>query len=137
MRYLAVWVHEEMMGDNQSFDPSMWVFDDSAFRLQIGNRMYIPDYSHNPVNNIKEFDQYDDFYDTYIAPPFGYDLIFTSHAPESGGWEAMPRGWLRLGQGNAVDGYILFQVPEDTFDRDVMLLGSFSTFGDAYWRLGR
>lgn len=132
-RYLAVWVHEEMLGDNATFDPSMWAFDETAFRLQINGNLYYPYQGHNPVNNIKEFEGYHDYYDVYIAPPFGYDLVFTSHSPQSGGWEAMQRGWLRLGQGNALDGYILFEVPATTYEKDMILTGAFSTFGDAYW----
>ena len=47
---------------------------------------------------------------------------------------AEPIGWLRMGKGNCIDGYLLFEVPKKAFDEDVMLLGSFSTFGTAYWK---
>ena len=133
-RYFAVWIHEEMLGPNSSFDPSMWVFDESAFRLQIGDKVYYPDETHNPVNHILEFDNYHDYYDTVIASPFSWNIRFTGHDPATGGYAATRQGWLRWGPGNAVDGYILFEIPADTYEKDVILLGAFSTFGNAYWR---
>jgi len=136
-RYLAVWVHEEMMGDNASYDPSMWVFDESAFLLQYKNYMIAPDESHQPWNRIKEFDGYTDYYDTVIAGPFAWDIRYTGVNPETGGYNAFRRGWLRMGKGNAVDGYILFEVPKEAYESDLLLSGRFSTFGDAYWRLSR
>jgi hypothetical protein len=126
-----------MIGDDPSFDPRMWAFDEGDFRLQTESAIYPVDPSHVPVNNILELENYHDLYDVYITPPFGWDLIFTGHAPESGGWEAMRRGWLRMGKSNALDGYLIFQVPEKTYEKDMLLLGSFSTFGGAYWRFSR
>lgn len=136
-RFFVAWVHEEMLGDNVSYDPSMWAFDEGDFRLQINQGIWPVDPNHIPVNNIRELENYHDYYDTHTAPPFGYDLVFTGHSPKSGGWEAMRRGWLRMGKGNSLDGYLIFQVPKETYEKDMMLLGAFSTFGDAYWRFSR
>ncbi len=38
-RYFVVWIHEEMFGENVTFDPSMWAFDETAFRLQVKGAM--------------------------------------------------------------------------------------------------
>ena len=133
-RYFAVWVREEMLGSNSSYDPSMWVFDESAFRLQVGNSVYYPDETHNPVNHILEFDNYPEYDKAGIAGPFAWKILYTGHDPATGGYTATRPGYMRWGPGNAIDGYILFEIPANTQEKDVMLLGSFSTFGSAYWR---
>jgi hypothetical protein len=134
-RYFVVWVHEEMFGENQTSDPGMWIFDQDSFILQVKQQMItVNPNSHNPVNRIKEFENYYDYYNTVIAPPFGYLIRFTKHSPETGGYEAEPLGWLRMGKGNAVDGYIIYEIPEDTKEEEILLHGGFSSFGNAYWR---
>jgi hypothetical protein len=136
-RYFVAWVHEEMLGVNSTYDPSMWIFDERAFRLQVKDNLYEVDASHNPVNRIKEFDTKYDYYNTVTAGPFGWDLRYTGNSPETAGYTAERRGWIRMGKGNAIDGYLLFEVPKSTMDEDVALIGSFSSFGSAYWRFTR
>ena len=133
-RYFVAWVHEEMLGNNSSYDPSMWAFDETAFRLQIRDKVYYPDETHNPVNHILEFDNYPEFDKAEIAGPFAWNILYTGHDPATGGYAAFRPGYMRWGPGNAIDGYILFEIPANTYEKDVMLLGAFSTFGDAYWR---
>lgn len=134
-RYLAVWVHEELFGKNQSDDSRFWGFDEKAFRVQINNRLYEPDTTHNPVNRIFEFDELRDYYEIATAPPFSYLIRYTGTNPETGGFAAERLGVIRMGQDNGFDGYILFEVPEGTMERDVTILGAFADFGSAAWRL--
>lgn len=136
-RYFVVWVHEEMIGENSTYDPSMWIFDETSFRVQVKGQIYSPDTVHNPVNRIRELDRQYDFYDTVITGPFGWQVRYSGFNPETAGYVAERKGWLRLGQGNAVDGYILFEIPKDTMESDILVLGSFSRFGNAYWRITR
>lgn len=131
-RFFAVWVHQEMIGTNQTDDPSFWAFDTNSFALQVKDRL-APRGTHNPLVRIKEFDDYTDYYDTVTAPPFGYHIRYTGHNPESGGFLAEKIGVLRMGQGNAIDGFILYEVPKETQLRDLKMLGEFGTFGSAQW----
>lgn len=134
-RYFVVWVHEQMIGNTTEFDPSMWIFDEKDFTLQVKQQM-IP-WSigeHNLVNRILEFDNYNDYYNTVRTGPFGYRIRFTGHAPETGGYEIEKQGWLRMGEGNAADGYLIYEVPKETMEEDILLIGSFATFGSAWWR---
>ena len=133
-RYFVVWVHEEMFGENGTYDPSMWIFDEADFRLQINGTMQRNVWPVIPEYQIGEFQNKYDYYDTVIAAPFGYDRVYTSHNPETGGWIAQKRGWLRMGKGNAIDGYMIYEVSDRTMPEDVILLGNFATFGNAYWR---
>jgi hypothetical protein len=133
-RYFVVWLHEEMFGTNQTSDPSMWIFDESAFRLQYKGALIAADTMHNPVNSIREFDRMYDYYDAVIAGPFGYQIRYAGSSPETAGYVADRIGWLRMGKGNAADGYILFELPKDAMEEDLLLTGSFSRFGTAYWK---
>jgi hypothetical protein len=135
-RFFIVWVHEEMIGTSPKDDPSFWSFDERAFALQVGNEIMPSQMNttYNPVLRIKELDEKTDYYDTITAPPFGYYVKYTGHAPQSGGFEAQKLGWLRMGKGNAIDGYIIYEVPRETQIRDVQLLGEFGTFGNVIWR---
>ena len=134
-RYFAVWVHEEMIGTNQTDDPAMWAFDERAFAVQIGGQLFTSETNktYNPVVRIKEFDNLHDYYDTATAPPFGYHVQYTGHNPESGGYVAEKLGYLRMGKGNAHDGFILYEIPKDTIIENIQLNGDFSTFGGAQW----
>lgn len=140
-RYFVVWVHEEMIGNTSEYDPSFWFFSWDHFYLQIHDypswgayTIISADTTHNPSNRIREFDRSYDFYNTVIAGPFGYLIRYTGHNPETGGYAAEEIGWLRMGEGNAIDGYILYEVPEKTQPGDLALLGQFETFGSPYWR---
>lgn len=134
-KYFAVWVHEEMIGTNQSHDPSFWAFDEKAFALQVQDKIYSSEVnvSHNPVVRIKEFDEYTEYYGSVTAPPFGYYVRYTGTNPESGGFKAEKLGVLRMGKGNAHDGYIIYEIPKTAKLEEIQLLGNFGTFGDASW----
>jgi hypothetical protein len=136
-RYLVVWVHEEMFGNTTENDPSFWVFDESAFRVQVKGTLYSADTSNNPVNHIKELENYFDFYNAEITKPFTYLIRYSRNDFSDAGVIAERVPVLRMGPGNAADGYILFQVPKNTMEEDVMILGGFSRFGNAYWRITR
>lgn len=135
-RFCAVWVHEEMFGDNIDDGATMWAFDNSSFELQYKNRFVPRDTKYNAVNRIKEFDTQYDYYNTISAQPFGWYWVYTGQAPATAGWEAQKIGYLHMGQGNAIDGYMIFLVPKIATDDDLLLVGNFAAFGTAYWRFG-
>jgi hypothetical protein len=134
MRFVAVWVHQETFGQNITDDASFWAFDDKAFALQVKDQLAHQDTGHNPVNRIKEFDDYTDYYNVITAPPHGYYVKYTGTDPKTGGFAAERIGFIRMGKGNAIDGYILYLVPKDTMVRDLTFLGEFGNFGSAQWR---
>jgi len=133
-RYFVVWVHEELFNVNNSSVTSMWIFEENSFRIQIGDQLYEPDTVHNPVCRIREFDTKYDHYNIVTAGPFAWQLIRSRTNPESGGYYAQRYGWMRAGPGNSIDGYILFEVPERTMEKDILLIGSFADMGSSYWR---
>ena len=139
MRYFVVWVHEEIFGVNQSDDPRMWGFDESAFRLQVKDQVIDSELNqtYNPVIRIREFDHQSTYYDTVTAPPFSYYVRYTGQNPETGGFAAERLGWIRMGRENGFDGYIIYEIPKETKIEDISLLGDFATFGSAQWTFPR
>ena len=133
-RFVAVWIHQEVFGTSPADDPSFWAFEDTSFGLQYKDRMAPQDTEHNPVNRIKEFDDYTDLYKTVTAPPHNYLIRYTGRNPETGGFAAQKIGVIRMGQGNAIDGYLLYIVPKETQLRDLIFRGNFGIFGSAEWR---
>lgn len=138
-RYLVIWVHEEVFGTNGTSDPSMWAFDSDDFRLQINGALQVNVMPVLPQYTVLEFDSYYTYSDgvnrgAIIAPPFGYVRRYSGHDPETGGWIAEKPGILRMGKGNGLDGYMIFEVPESTMEDEFLLTGNFATFGSAYWR---
>jgi hypothetical protein len=138
-RYFAIWVHEEMIGTNQTDDPSVWAFDENNFAVQINGQLFTNELnkSYLPVIRIKEFDNMKDYYNVIQAPPFGYYVAYTGHNPEAGGYAAQKLTFLRMGKGNAIDGYILYEVPRDTLLEDIQVNGDFAAFGGAQWTFPR
>jgi hypothetical protein len=70
-----------------------------------------------------------DYSDTVTAGPFGWLIRHTRE-----GYVADQIGWLRMGESNAVDGYLLWEIPKKTMEEDLTLIGTFATFGQASWR---
>jgi hypothetical protein len=133
-RFVAIWVRQETFGTNISDDSSFWVFEDKSFALQVKDKLVPQDTGHNPVNRIKEFDDYLDYTKTITAPPHNYYVKYTGHDPATGGFAAEKIGVIRMGPGNAIDGYLLYIVPKNTQVRDMIFLGNFGTFGSAQWK---
>jgi len=137
-RYLIVWVHEEVFGTNGTSDPSMWAFDGDDFRLQLGGALQVNVVPVLPQYTILELDNYYTYSKNgdgpIIAPPFGYVRRYSGHDPDTGGWVAEMPGILRMGEGNSLDGYLIYEVPKETMESDFLLAGNFATFGSAYWR---
>ena len=123
-----------MFGENTTFDPSMWIFDEKSFALQYKSQIVNNIYPVFPEYVIREFENSWDYYNTVIAGPFGLDRYYTGHNPDRGGYVAVQKGYLRMGKGNSVDGYLIYEVPKDTMPEDMALLGNFATFGSAYWK---
>ena len=133
-RYFVVWIHEEVLGENQTYDPSMAIFDEMAFRLQYKGILISPDSTYSPLNRIREFEHTYDYYNTERTGPFAYLVRYSSSARGTAGFIAERMTFLRMGPGNSIDGYVIYEVPKDAQESDLLIVGSFARFGSAYWR---
>lgn len=137
-KYLIVFVHEEVFGDPKFNIPNMPILDAADFVVQNKQNFYYNDTTYNPVDRILEFDTKGDYYGISRVGAFGYTRIFvgqsTLYNTQFGGWIAEQKTDVYTGLGNAVDGYIVYQVPSYATDSDTFLVGNFGTQGNAYWR---
>lgn len=135
-KFLFVWVHEEVFGDPKMNVATMEGFNTDSFIAQYKQSLYYNDTNYNPVNCVLEFDTKPDYYRISRTSAFGYTRIYTGYKPGSGygGWIAEQNVDLYTGQGNAWDGYIVYQVPAVATDHDTLLVGNFGAYGNAYWR---
>jgi hypothetical protein len=53
----------------------------------------------------------------------------------TGGVQFDPQSWTLLGTSNTESGFIIYQVPEEAQPQDLLVVGGFYSFGNAWWRL--
>lgn len=133
-KFLFVWVHEEVFGDPKTNIPVMPAYGLESFIVQNQQNLYYNDTGYYPVNLILEFDSKPDYYGISRTAPFGFTRIFIGRTSKYGGWIAEKNLDVYIGQGNAHDGYIVYQVPTYATDSNTFLVGNFGTNGNAYWR---
>jgi hypothetical protein len=128
-QFLFIYVNSYSDGD----DVRQYGIDYNHFSLQIGDRMYYPDFFDSPEQRIVEFDDIQNYGRTESIFPYGY----RRHQEKGTGIiTAEKLEWLMGGRSNAWDGYIQFQVPYGTKPEDVHVIGSFANLAPtAYWQL--
>jgi hypothetical protein len=132
-KYVFVFLAEFVDGNTPREDPGIWYFGPGLFRLQVDGRLYDQDTDFVPTNRIKELEEIESFSKIKGIPPFGY-YIWQERG--NGKKIAVLDPWLRMGQSNSADGYLVFRVPAEYDVSDMMLVGNFASFGSAAWRLG-
>jgi hypothetical protein len=133
-KFLFVWIHEEVFGDPKINIHNMYGFDERCFVVQRNDIFYYNDTTYNPVNRILEFDNKGDLYGISRTSAFGYQRTYVGMSSRYGGWIAEDKSDIYIGNGNAWDGYVIYQVPESSTDSDVLIVGNFKEQENAYWR---
>jgi hypothetical protein len=145
MKYLMVQARIKLIGITQEKDPRMWGPGQDHFVVQIdqegptfqvhknqtGNNTYTVDTNHVIGMRIKELEDVNDMTDTVKIFDYGYYRYYNSYGEELTG----DLGYIRLGEGNAWDGYLLFEVPKDTRMKDVKVLERIDGIGSVWWQL--
>jgi hypothetical protein len=124
------------MDDIQENDPRMWAPNEQHYGLQILDTMYMPiDFVKQlRIKELEDTYNYNDdsrvgYYSAYKY--YSRDSNFASTAGET----YSNQTWLRGGKSNAIDGYLVYEVPIESKEEDMILSGNFYTFGDASWKL--
>jgi hypothetical protein len=130
MKYLFVWINYYTDGD----DVRPWVFDASRFNVHANGIAYYPDDIYNPNFQIKELDDRQNYGRTDdLNTPYGYKIVQDS---PSGIIRAEKQEVVYGGRSNAIDGYIVFQVPTYETAQNMSVHGAFSNLGgQAWWQL--
>ena len=128
-QFLFIYVNSYSDGDNVR----QYGIDYNNFALQIGNRIYYPDFFDAPEQRITEFDDIQNYGRTESIFPYGY----RRHQEKGTGIiTAEKLEWLMGGRSNAWDGYIRYSIPYNVTAQDVHVIGSFANLApQAYWQL--
>lgn len=134
-QFLFVFVYAFM--DNEAGDDTrMWLFNRSFFAVYGGQDTYR--HTEYPYQiRYKELENTYTFDHSTGVQAFK-SLRMYSSADEyrnTAGEYNDELYYLRGGKSNAVDGYLIYEIPKNTNLENVLVLGQFYTFGAAQWRL--
>jgi len=129
-KYVFVFLSEYIDGDTPEKDSRAWYFGPNQFRLQVDGRLFSQDPDFSPDVRIQELEEIEGYNGIKGLDPFGF---LVTQDLGSGHVSAEPDPWLKMGKSNAKDGFLVYRVPLDA--TDMMLVGSFGSWGDAAWRL--
>lgn len=117
-------------------DVRIWFPNESHYALQVGNTLYQP-ISFQKQLRIKELEYTYNMNDDTRIPYYGTTRIYSSssqYAPTAGE-TYLEQNFLYGGKSNAVDGYIVYEVPLDAKEDDMIIDADFYSFGTASWKL--
>jgi hypothetical protein len=134
-KFLFAFIRVEMEGTDKSKDPRIWGFEASHFAAQIGNQFAPFDSSRSPCVPIREMQDVFNFNDNERVNDYGKLNTVASLSRAGSGTQCQDLGWLRMGQSNEWDGYLIWIVPESVTEKDIQIVGDFDHFGSAWWRL--
>jgi hypothetical protein len=133
-----VFVRTEMEeGDNpSSHDPRIWIFNANDYVLQYQGQLYnqTPESERYPCQPIMDFQYTYPLNDDVIVGDYGKINYLNMQNPTAGR-QCLDDPVLRMGKSNARDGYIIYTVPQDAQLSDMVIIGSFSSFGSPWWYL--
>lgn len=134
-KFLFIFVNtylNDIVGDDSRF----WSMDKKMFAAQIGNLLFYPS-EYTEHLRIKELEETFTYDNSIAVESYRQKRLYSASSEyrQSAGEYSDKLGWLRGGISNAIDGYILFEIPKDTKTEDILILGNFYTFGNANWVL--
>jgi hypothetical protein len=124
-----------LMDDISGDDTRMWLPDEKHYGIQIGQTIY------QPLDFMKQLriQELEDTYNLNDDHRIGYYNSYNyyssnlNNAPTAG--ETYTNiTWLRGGKSNAVDGYLVYEVPKEIELKDMILTANFYEFGNAAWK---
>lgn len=130
MKYLFVFINYYTDG----YDVRPYVFDSSRFNVHANGVAYYPEDIYNPSYQIKELDHHWNYAHTEDPNvPYGYKVVQDAG---TGIIRAEKQEVIYGGRSNAIDGYIVFQVPTYESAHNLSVHGAFSNLGgQAWWQL--
>jgi hypothetical protein len=127
--YLVIFINLYSDGD----DTRMYVFPRHLFNIQVRDQLYSPEDEIDPTLRITEFDVLQNYGRTGTPVPYPYKII---QEKGTGIITAEEQQILYNGRSNAVDGYIIYMVPEGINLSEVKVAASLRDLGGmAYWKL--
>jgi hypothetical protein len=129
MKYLFVFIRMELEGTTSRNDPFTFAFTSKYYGAQYQGRLWPEDDQHKKGIEIKEMQTHQT---VQGMQPFDY------------GWARLYKGnrdeyiftdTISVGKSNAMDGYIIYVIPEGAGPDDVIITADFQGWGVAWWKL--
>lgn len=132
MQFLFVFINMYLDDTGGGQDTRMYSMNADHFYIQYNDTLIYP-YDELPEYRIAELDNLWDYAHVASPRPYGYKII---QQAGTGVITAEYQDWIRGGRSNAMDGYVIFQVPVGAKEQDIKVLGRFENLGGyAYWEL--
>lgn len=134
-KFLFVMVNiymDDIIGD----DTRLPLFNKTSFIVEINNKLY---YSKDYPEQIrfKELEYTYNLNDDSIIQAFGQKVIYSksSEYRSTAGEYSLKDYYLKGGISNAIDGYLIFEIPKNTNPEDIIISAKFYNFGSSSWIL--
>lgn len=135
-RYLFIFAQVYLDGNTTEKDPRYPIGEPwSHFAVQIAGKIYHPvdDTVYVKGVLIRELENVHTLNDEEIVQSFGYRNI---QDVRTGIWSVTTPLWLRMGKSNAMDGYLIFMIPDLDYDAsDIIVTSAWDTFGSPCWHI--
>lgn len=129
--YVAIWVP----GDVSTNDARLWLPAADQYYVQCRDKVLPLDPTYMDYGpyalEISEMQFTQDYSNSSIIGYYGKHLSLDRNGKVFLESDAV----VHLGESNTISGFIIYQVPADAEPKDIAVLGSFASFGSAYWRL--
>ena len=134
-KFLFVFINtylDDIIGDDTRF----WIPSEKSFAVQVSDRVYSP-ISFEKQLRIKELEETFNLNDNNRIGYYNSYLIYspTRNDSNTAGETTNNIDVLKGGKSNAIDGYLVFEIPKGAQEKDISVLGNFYTFGSSQWRL--
>lgn len=123
---------DDISGD----DTRLWITTEKQMNLQIGNTVYNP-LEYPKQLRIKELEETYNYNDDNRVSAYNSLRLYSSsiNNKNTAGEFSQSIDVLKGGKSNSIDGYILFEIPKDTKDEDILFAANYNSFGESFWRL--
>lgn len=133
-KFLFVFV-QSYMDDVIGNYNGLWAFDENHFAVQYDNRLYYPLKDFSKEIRIKEFEETFTLNDDYRVGYYSTIKYYERGHPQTAGETFEEQTYLKSGKSNALDGYLIYEIPKEAKEENLIVTASFNSFGYAQWVL--
>ena len=123
---------DDITGD----DTRLWITTEKQMNLQINDVVYSP-VEYPKQIRIKELENTFNLNEDSGISAYNSKTAysFSSEYRNTAGEYSQTYDVLKGGKSNAIDGYIIFEIPKNSKSEDMLFAVNYNTFGNSFWRL--
>ena len=123
---------DDITGD----DSRLWITTEKQMNLQIKDVLY-SSIEYPKQIRIKELENTFNLNEDIGISAYNSKTVYSSSSEyrNTAGEYSQTYDVLKGGKSNAIDGYIIFEIPKDSNLEDILFAVNYNSFGDSFWRL--